>query len=116
MIVTNCQCHCNETAKETGASQTNYTESMNPVFANCSEEKSIYPLTSREIAESMPKDAQLLKMTTQDGYSTKLVENITVLCKDGKLVIPKDLQDQAVAWYHTYSICDQCISKRLFAV
>ncbi len=34
--------------------------------------------------------------------STKLVENIKVLCKDGKLGIPKDLQDQAVAWYHHY--------------
>ncbi len=39
------------------------------------------------------KDAQLVMLTTQDGYSTKLVENIKVLCKDGKLIIPKDLQD-----------------------
>ena len=93
MTFTQCWCHYTETAKETGASQANYTESMNLVFANCSEENSIYPLTTREIAESQSKDAQLVALTTQDGYSTKLVENIKVLCKDGKLIIPKDLQD-----------------------
>ena len=75
---------------------------MNLVFADCREENSIYPLTNREIAELQSKDAQLVASTTQDGYSTELVENIKVLCKDGKLVIPNDLQDRAVAWYHHY--------------
>ena len=75
---------------------------MNPVFANCSKENTIYPLTSREIAESQSKDTQLVALSTKDCYSTKLVENIKVLYKDEKLVIPKDLQDQAVAWYHHY--------------
>ena len=93
MTLTQCWYHYTETAKETGASQANYTESMNLVSANRSEENSIYPLTTREIAESQSKDAQLVALTTQDGYSTKLVENSKVLCKDGKLVIPKDLQD-----------------------
>ena len=73
---------------------------MNLVFANRSEENSIYPLTTREIAELQSKDAQLVTLTTQDGYSTKLAENIKVLCKDGKLIIPKDLHHRAVAWYH----------------
>ena len=93
MTFTQCWCHYTETAKETGESQANYTESMYFVFANCSKESSIYPLTTREIAESQSKIVQLVSLTTQDGYSTKLVENIKVLCKDGKLVIPKDLQD-----------------------
>ena len=93
MTFTQCSCHYTETAKETGASQPNYTESINIVFANCSKENSIYPLTTREIAELQSKDAQLVALTTQDGYSTKLVENVKVLYKDGKLVIPKDLQD-----------------------
>ena len=66
---------------------------MSFVFANRSKENSIYPLTTREIAELQSKDAQLVALTTQDGYSTKLVENIKVQCKDGKLVIPKDLQN-----------------------
>ena len=102
MTFTQCWCHYTKTAKETGASQANYTESMKLVFANHSKKNSIYPLTTREIAESQSKGAQLVSLTTQDGYSTELVENIKVLCKDGKLVIPKDLQDQAVAWYHHY--------------
>ncbi len=97
MTFTQCRCHYIETAKETGASQANYTESMNLVFANRNEENSIYPLTTREIAESQSKAAQLVALTTQDGYSTKLVEYIKVLCKDGKLIISKDLQDQAIA-------------------
>ena len=86
-------CHYTEIAEKSIASQANYTESMNLVFANCSEENSIYPLTTNEIAESQSKDAQLVMLTTQDGYSTKLVENSKVLCKDGMIAIPKDLQD-----------------------
>ena len=30
------------------------------------------------------------------------MENTEVLCKDGKMVIPKSLQHRAVAWYHHY--------------
>ncbi len=70
---------------------------MNLVFANQSKENS-----TREIVELQSKDTQLVTLTTQDGNSTKLVENIKVLCKDDKLVIPKDLQDRVVAWYHHY--------------
>ena len=114
MTFTQCWCHYNETPKETGASQANYTESMNFVFANCSKENSICPLTYRETAEWQSKDAQLVLLTTQDGYSTKLVENIKVICKDGKLVIPKDLQDQAIGWYHHF--LQNPGSTRLYAV
>eukprot|EP00804_Cyclotella_cryptica_P022172 CCRYP_011627-RA/>CCRYP_011627-RA protein AED:0.47 eAED:0.47 QI:0/0/0/1/0/0/3/0/118 len=34
--------------------------------------------------------------------ATQLIENIKVLCKDGKMVIPKSLQHRAVAWFHHY--------------
>eukprot|EP00804_Cyclotella_cryptica_P013314 CCRYP_019814-RB/>CCRYP_019814-RB protein AED:0.47 eAED:0.47 QI:3/-1/0/1/-1/0/1/0/112 len=71
---------------------------MNQVFANQNEEDSIYPLTTREIAEAQQEDESLLNK----GYSTHLVENIKVLCKDGKMVIPKSLQHRAVAWFHHY--------------
>ncbi len=93
MTLTRCWCHYTETTKETGASQANYTESMNFVFAHYSEENSIYSLTTREIAESQSKDAQLVALSIQDGYSTELVENIKVPWKDVKLVIPKEHQD-----------------------
>eukprot|EP00804_Cyclotella_cryptica_P018332 CCRYP_017979-RA/>CCRYP_017979-RA protein AED:0.46 eAED:0.86 QI:0/0/0/1/0/0/2/0/146 len=54
---------------------------MNLVFANRNEEDSIYPLTTREIAEAQQQDASLLNK----GYSTHLVENIKVLCKNCKM-------------------------------
>ncbi len=76
MTFTQCWCHYTETAKVNGASQAHYTESMNLVFANRSEEDSIYPLTTREIVDLQSKDAQLVSLMTQDGYSTELVENI----------------------------------------
>eukprot|EP00804_Cyclotella_cryptica_P013562 CCRYP_012923-RA/>CCRYP_012923-RA protein AED:0.47 eAED:0.47 QI:0/-1/0/1/-1/1/1/58/92 len=71
---------------------------MNQVFANRNEEDSIYPLTTREIAEAQQQDESLLNK----GYSTQLVENIEVLCKEGKMVIPTSLQHRAVAWFHHY--------------
>ncbi len=37
-----------------------------------------------------------------EKYSTHLVEDTEVLCKDGKMVIPKVLQRRAVSWYHHY--------------
>ena len=37
-----------------------------------------------------------------EDYSTQHVENIKVLCKDGKTVIPTSLQHHAVAWFHHY--------------
>ena len=79
-----------------------YNESMNFVFANHSKENSVYPLMTKEIAESQSKDRQLEQFAIQEGYSTQLVENIKILCKDGKIVIPKNLQDWAMAWYHHY--------------
>jgi hypothetical protein len=41
-------------------------------------------------------------MADKYGYTTQLVENIKVLCKDGKMVIPTSLQQCAVAWYDHY--------------
>eukprot|EP00804_Cyclotella_cryptica_P014853 CCRYP_021235-RA/>CCRYP_021235-RA protein AED:0.36 eAED:0.38 QI:0/0/0/1/0/0/2/0/404 len=71
---------------------------MNQVFANRNEEDSIYPLTTREIVEEQQEDESL----QNKGCSTHLVENTKVLCKDGKIVIPKSLQHRAVAWFHHY--------------
>ena len=41
-------------------------------------------------------------MTDKHGYTTQLVENKKVLCKDGKMVIPTSLQQRVVVWYHHY--------------
>ncbi len=117
MTFTQCWCHYTETAKETGTSKANYTESMNLLFANCSKENSIYPLKTREIVESQSKDTQLVALTTQDGYSTKLVENIKVLCKDASSSLLRTSKiERLLGIITTYSIRDQRISKRLFVV
>ncbi len=36
------------------------------------------------------------------GLGIKLIENMTCVCKDGRLVILKPLQVRAVKWYHHY--------------
>ena len=82
---------------------------MNLLFANQDDEDAIYPLTTREIAEAQKHDIELNTMTDKDGYSTQLVENTKVLCKNGKMAIKarynlalgyemKDDLDTAIQW------------------
>jgi hypothetical protein len=80
---------------------------MNEVFANCSDEDEIYPLTKAEIAAAQRADASLTHLFKRNavidqGLEIKLIENTTCVCKDGWLVIPKPLQVHAVKWYHHY--------------
>ena len=84
------------------ASIANSKESMNLVFANQNKEDAIYPLTTREIAEAWQQDNNLKIEAAKEGYSTHLVKNIEVLCKQGKMVLPKCLQHHTVAWFHHY--------------
>ncbi len=84
-----------------------YCFHMNEVFANCSKEDKIYPLTTEEIAEDQQADASLnhlfkLNAVIDQGLEIKLIENTTCGCKDGRLLIPKPLQVHAVKWYHHY--------------
>ncbi len=80
---------------------------MNEVFANCSGEDKIYPLTTDEIAAAQRADASLKHLFKRNavidqGLGIKLIENMTCVYKDGWLVIPKPLQVHAVKWYHHY--------------
>ncbi len=84
-----------------------YCFHMNEVFANCSDEDEIHPLTTEEIAEAQRADASLKHLFKRNavidqGLEIKLIENMTCVCKDGRLVIPKPLQMCAVKWYHHY--------------
>jgi len=74
------------------------------VFANRSKEDVIYPLTVKEIAQAQKDDAVLKKPSNTDKYSSQLIEDTRVLCKDGKIkmVTPKVLQNRAISWYHHY--------------
>ena len=101
MTFAQCWCYHNSTQQQE-ASLANSKESMNLVFANQNKEDAIYPLTTREIAEAQQQDNNLKTQAEKEGYSTKLVKNIKVLCKQGKMVIPKSLQHHTLAWFHHY--------------
>ena len=79
----------------------NHKELMKIVFANHSKETAINPLTVRGKG-AQTKDIMLEKLTLLKKYRPQLIENIQVLCKDGKLDIPWELQKQKVEWYHHY--------------
>ena len=98
------QCWCQYTSgQEESISPSAYMQkSMNLVFANQDDEETIYPLTTKEIAEAQKHNFELNTRTDKYGYATQLVENTKVLCKAGKMVITKSLQHHAVAWYHHY--------------
>jgi hypothetical protein len=80
---------------------------MNEVFANCSDEDEIYPLTTVDIAAAQQADASLKHLFKRNavidqGLEIKLIEITTCVCIDGRLVIPKPLQVRAVKWYYHY--------------
>jgi hypothetical protein len=93
---------------ETSTPTQTYCFHMNEVFANCSDKDEIYHLTTVEIATAAQQaDASLKRLFKRNavidqGLEIKLIENMTCVCKDGQLVIPKPLQVHAVKWYHHY--------------
>jgi hypothetical protein len=77
------------------------------VFANCSKEEEIFPLTTPEIAEAQKANVKLKRCFRRSavldkGLEVSLVDDTYVVCKDCKMIIPKLLQRCAVLWYHHY--------------
>jgi hypothetical protein len=77
------------------------------VFANCSKEEDIFSLTTPEIAEAQKANSKLKhcfkrNIVLDKGLAVRLVYNTYVVCKDGRMIIPKPLQRCAVLWYHHY--------------
>ena len=62
---------------------------MNFVFANRAEESEIYPLTVREIAEAQKDDTSMERLAKKRKYSTQLVEDTKVLCRETSLLSPR---------------------------
>jgi hypothetical protein len=80
---------------------------LNEVFANCSKEEEIFPLTTPAIAEAQKANSKLKHCFKRNaildkGLDVRLVDNTYVVCKDGKMIIPKPLQRHIVSWYHHY--------------
>ncbi len=68
-----------------------YCFHINEVFASCTEEDEIYPLTTDEVAEAQWADASLKHLfkhnaVIDQGVEIKLIENTTCVCKDGWLI------------------------------
>ena len=96
-------------------STTNQQHQINMVFANRSEEDVIYPLTVKEIALAQERDLVLKKLTKMEKYSTHLVENTEVLCKDAKWSFPKFFSvEQLVGITTTCSTLDTHVLKRRY--
>ncbi len=80
---------------------------LNQVFANCSKEEEVFPLTTQEIADAQRTDSKFkhcfkCSMILDKGLSVSLVENTYVVCKEGKMIILKPLHWYAVLWFHHY--------------
>ncbi len=80
---------------------------MNKVFANCSKEDKISPLTTADIAQALRTNATLKHLFKCNavfdiGLEIKLIVNTFCVWKYGWLLIPKPLQLHAVTWYHHY--------------
>ncbi len=98
---TKCLCFYTMHAVE-DTSPPNHKEIMQVVFANHIKTTAIYPLAVREIAKAQTQDKMLDKLTLLEKYKPQLIEDVQVLCKDDKLVIPKELEKSAVEWYHNF--------------
>jgi hypothetical protein len=77
------------------------------VFANCSKEEEIFPLTTPEIAETQKANIKFkhyfrCNAVLDKGLEVRLVDDMYVVCKDGKMIVLKPLQRHAVLWYHHY--------------
>jgi hypothetical protein len=80
---------------------------LNQVLANHSKEEKIFLLITQEIAEAQKADDKLkhcfkCNRVLDKGLEVTLVDNTYVVCKDGRMIIPKPLQWCAVLWFHHY--------------
>ncbi len=89
-------------------SYTSKHDDWNLVFAHHREEDEVHPLTLIEIVDAQCKDQELKvyykknAQMPQKDLCFHLIEDIKVLCKNGKIIIPASLRRRAVSWYHHY--------------
>jgi hypothetical protein len=70
---------------------------LNYVFANRSEEEGIYPITAQEVTDAQRVDATIKHCFKSNhvfdkDFDIRLVDKTSVVCKNGRTVIPKPLQ------------------------
>jgi hypothetical protein len=85
-------------------SYTDKYDDWNLVFAHHKEEEKVYPLTLTEIADAQHKDQELKayfkinSLMPQKDMDIQLIEDTTLLCKNGKVMIPTSRCQRAVRW------------------
>ena len=67
----------------------------------------IYPLTAQEVPGTQRVETTLKHCFKRNhvfdkDFDIRLVDEISVVCKNGRIVIPKPLQRRAVLWFHHY--------------
>ncbi len=77
------------------------------MFANRSEEEENFSNTAPEIAEAQKANSKLKHCFKRNavldkGLDVRLINNTYIVCKDGRMMIPKPLQWRTVLWYHHY--------------
>jgi hypothetical protein len=77
------------------------------VFANHSNRDEIYPITAQEVADPQRVDLTLKHCFKRNhvfakDFDVRLVDETSVVCKNGRMVIPKPLQRHVVLWFHHY--------------
>jgi hypothetical protein len=77
------------------------------VFANRVNEDKIHPLTAQEVADAQRVDATLKHFFNRNhvfnkDFDIRLVDDISIVCKNGRMGIPEPLQRRAVLWFQHY--------------
>ncbi len=77
------------------------------MFASHSDEDEIYSLTAQEVADGQRVNASLKHCFKRHhvfdkDFDIRLVDKISVVCKNSRMVILKPLQRCAVLWFHHY--------------
>jgi len=86
--ITFTQCWCYYATHNTAQQLIIQHDFMNLLFANCSEDDSIYPLMVKEIAEAQQADHNIQQLASDQKYTIQLVENKQVLSKGTAMVLP----------------------------
>lgn len=78
-------------------------ETLSESFAISSLPEDIIPLSTRAIAYYQAKDQALQRsmQASPNEYEKRMMRGGEVICRDGKIVVPTNLQKRTVEWYHS---------------
>ncbi len=66
------------------------------------EELERFPMHPKLIAKYQQNEKALLEQKHKGAYQTAIIEDVEVIVHNGKMVVPRALQQRIIAWYHLY--------------